>query len=102
METQVTGTQYICDVCGAVANGDFWIDMHVNDDYIDSYYCQIDLCKECMKNYQYFLEEHPQDMMRFVNARRGEPQCSEINKKTLIRELKRMSRGKTGGRRNDN
>ena len=33
MKKQITETQYICDVCGKKANGDFFMDLHINDDY---------------------------------------------------------------------
>lgn len=90
MKKQVTETQYICDVCGRKADGDFFIDLHVNDDYVDSYYCPLDLCKDCMQNFDIFLSEHQFAIMRFVDSRRSDLRCNEANKKVLLRELKRM------------
>ncbi|WP_242363578.1 hypothetical protein [Limosilactobacillus antri] len=88
MEKQVTTTEYVCDICGDRANGDFFMDMNVNNDYIDSFYCPLDLCKRCMENYERFLDAHIRDAMKFVKARRGELQCSEINKRELVKALK--------------
>lgn len=90
MKKQVIETQYICDVCGRKADGDFFIDLHVNDDYVDSYYCPLDLCKDCMQNFDIFLSEHQFAIMRFVDSRRSDLRCNEANKKVLLRELKRM------------
>ena len=90
MKKQVTETQYICDVCGRKADGDFWMDMHVNDDYKDSYYCPLDLCKDCMQNFKMFLGKHEVDTMRFVDSCRSDLRCTELNKKILLRELKHM------------
>lgn len=90
MKKQVTETQYICDVCGSKADGDFWMDMHVNDDYYESYYCPFDLCKDCMQNFEMFLSKHEVDMMRFVDSRRSDLRCNENSKKVLLRELKHM------------
>ena len=91
MKKRVTETQYICDVCGKKANGDFFMDLHVNDDYEDSYYCPLDLCNVCMYNFYMFLGQHEADMMKFVDSRRSDLRCSEANKKVLIRELKDMN-----------
>lgn len=90
MKKQVTETQYICDVCGKKANGDFFMDLHVNDDYEDSYYCPLDLCKDCMQNFDIFLGEHEVEMMQFLDARRSDLRCNETNKNILLRELKHM------------
>lgn len=90
MKKQVTETQYICDVCGRKAGGDFFMDMHVNNDYKESYYCPLDLCKDCMENFEVFLSEHEVNMMRFVDSRRSDLRCTESSKKTLLRKLKRM------------
>lgn len=90
MKKQVTKTQYICDVCGKKATGGFFMDMHVNDDYVDSYYCPLDLCKDCMQNFEMFLYKHEVDMMRFVDSRRSDIRCNETNKNILLRELKHM------------
>lgn len=90
MEKQVTETQYICDVCGRKADGDFWMDMHVNDDYYESYYCPFDLCKDCMQNFEMFLSEHEVGMIRFLDSRRSDLRCNKTNKKILLRELKHM------------
>lgn len=90
MEKQVTETQYICDVCGRKADGDFFMDMHVNDDYNESYYCPLDLCKDCMQNFEMFLGEHEVNMMKFLYSRRSDLRCNKTNKKVLLRELKRM------------
>ena len=90
MKKQVTETQYFCDVCGREADGDFFMDMHVNDDYKESYYCPFDLCKDCMQNFKLFLNEHEVNMMRFLDSRRSDLRCNESNKKTLLRNLKRM------------
>lgn len=90
MKKQVTKTQYICDVCGKKATGGFSMDMHVNDDYVDSYYCPLDLCKDCMQNFEMFLYKHEVDMMRFVDSRRSDIRCNETNKNILLRELKHM------------
>lgn len=90
MEKQVTETQYICDVCGKKADGDFFMDMHVTDDYVDSYYCPLDLCKDCMQNFVMFLEEHEVEMMQFLDARRSNLRCTDTNKKFLLKELKHM------------
>lgn len=90
MKKQVIETQYICDVCERKADGDFFIDLHVNDDYVDSYYCPLDLCKDCMQNFEMFLYKHEVDMMRFVDSRRSGLRCNETNKNILLRELKRM------------
>lgn len=90
MKKQVTKTQYICDVCGRKADGDFFMDMHVNDDYNESYYCPLDLCKDCMQNFEMFLGEHEVNMMKFLYSRRSDLRCNETNKKVLLRELKRM------------
>lgn len=91
MKKQVTETQYICDVCGKKANGDFFMDLHVNDDYEDSYYCPLDLCKDCMQNFYRLLCQHEVDMMKFLDSRRSDLRCSEANKKVLIQELKDMN-----------
>lgn len=90
MEKQVTETQYICDVCGRKADGNFFMDMHVNDDYNESYYCPLDLCKDCMQNFEVFLGEHEINMMKFLYSRRSDLRCNKTNKKVLLRELKRM------------
>lgn len=90
MEKQVTETQYICDVCGRKADGEFFMDMHVNDDYNESYYCPLDLCKDCMQNFEVFLGEHEINMMKFLYSRRSDLRCNKTNKKVLLRELKRM------------
>lgn len=97
MKKIVSETQYICDVCGKKANGDFFMDIHVNDDYEDSYYCPLDLCKDCMQNFDIFLGEHEVNMMKFLDSRRSDLRCSEANKKVLIRELKDMNENDNEG-----
>ena len=87
-------TEYVCDVCGKKSDGVFSMDMHVNDDYEDSYYCTLDLCKDCLQNFDIFLDEHEVDMMKFLDSRRSDLRCSEANKKVLIKELKRMNEEK--------
>ena len=94
MKKIVSETQYICDVCGKKANGDFFMDLNVNDDYMDSYYCPLDLCKDCMHNFYRFLGQHEVDMMKFLDSRRSDLRCSGANKKVLIRELKDMNSDK--------
>lgn len=92
MKKQVT--EYVCDVCGKKANGDFFMDLNVNGDYEDSYYCPLDLCKECMYFFYRFLGQHEADMMKFLDSRRSDLRCSETNKKVLIKELKHMKEDK--------
>lgn len=93
MKKQVT--EYVCDVCGKKADGDFSMDMHVNDDYEDSYYCPLDLCKDCMQNFDIFLGEHEVDMMKFLDSRRSDLRCSGTNKNFLLRELQRMDKNRS-------
>lgn len=90
MKKQVTETQYLCDVCGKKAMGDFFMDLHVNDDYVDSYYCPLDLCYGCMHNFYMFLGQHEVEMMQFLDARRSNLRCTNTNKKFLLKELKHM------------
>ena len=94
MKKQITETQYICDVCGKKANGNFFMDLHINDDYENSYYCPLDLCNACMYNFYRFLGQHESEMMKFLDSRRSDLRCSEANKKVLIKELKRMNEEK--------
>lgn len=88
MKKQVT--KIICDICGKDATGFFHMDMYVNDDYIDEFYCPLDLCKDCMKNYEFYLENHSGNAGKFMDSRGGSVLCSEVLKKELIRSLKRM------------
>lgn len=94
MKKTISETQYICDVCGKKANGDFFMDLNVNGDYENSYYCPLDLCNVCMYNFYRFLGQHESEMMKFLDSRRSDLRCSEANKKILIKELKRMNEEK--------
>lgn len=91
MKKQVTETQYLCDICGKRADGNFFMDMNVNDDCEDTYYCPLDLCKDCMRNFNIFIGDNEVKMMQFLDSRRSGLRCSEANKKVLIRELGRMN-----------
>lgn len=87
MQKRVTKIEYLCDICGKPANGNFWLEEHTNDDISGEYTCPFDLCQDHMHDFSMFIWSLNENPFKTMLNERYEP-LSNKQKQILLTKFK--------------